>query len=157
MERFLGTPTRGFRRDSEKSSAPGGVGWGFPACEHAFVTAQGSPYSRFRRAIERGLAQKAIDAAMEIPTLRLDDALDLCRVLAVAGDSRYAAAARRWLVRLGQEHQPTLNEIVIATAALAELGHSPTSEFARETLEHLAGRVGSAIRPDSSTGLGSGR
>ena len=53
-------------------------------------------------------------------------ALELLILMARAGDRRFEAAARRWLVRLGQEHRAaeephTLTELQIAGAAVAGL------------------------------------
>lgn len=101
------------------------------------MTSQGSPYARFRRAIEGGYALKAIDAASELETVSLADALDLCQLLATERSDRYEAAARRWLQRFASERRPSIHQVVMAGAALAELGRSPSSEVARDTLEQL--------------------
>lgn len=37
-----------------------------PVCEHAFVTAQGSAYMRFRRALDRGNVTEALSSASEL-------------------------------------------------------------------------------------------
>lgn len=42
----------------------------------------------------------ALGAAAELETVSLADALGLCVLMAEACDSRYQAAARRWLARL---------------------------------------------------------
>ncbi len=106
-------------------------------CEHVFVTSQGSPYARFRHAIGRGQPTKALAAAAELAQVSLSDALDLCLLLATAGDEHYEAAARRWLQRFAAETPTSVNEVVMAGAALAELGRRPSSEIARDTLEQL--------------------
>lgn len=101
------------------------------------MTSQGSPYARFRRAIDAGQALKAIGAAHELPKLSLEDALQLCLLLASSGDSRYEPAARRWLQRFVVENTPSLEQVVMAGAALSELSRRPASEVARDTLEQL--------------------
>jgi hypothetical protein len=106
-------------------------------CEHTFVTSQGSPHGRFRHALDRGQVNFALEAAAELPTVTLADALELCELLATAGDERYAAAARRWVARFADEKRPSMNELLIAGAALAELGERPDSAVARDTLEQL--------------------
>jgi hypothetical protein len=58
-------------------------------------------------------------------------------VLARAEDPRFEAAARRWLSRFAEERRPRLNQLLIAGAALAELGEVPWSKAARETLRQL--------------------
>jgi hypothetical protein len=47
------------------------------ACEHVFVTPQGGPYPRFRRALATGNPTLATAAAAELPRLGLGDALEL--------------------------------------------------------------------------------
>jgi hypothetical protein len=101
------------------------------------VTSQGHAFARFRRAIAAGQPSLALEAAGELPQLSLADALELCRILARAEDPRFEAAARRWLARFAEERRPRLNELLIAGAALAELGEVPWSKVARETLGQL--------------------
>ncbi|MEK6251844.1 MAG: hypothetical protein AABM43_07850 [Actinomycetota bacterium] len=101
------------------------------------MTSQGSAYGRFRKSLDRGNVNFALEAAAELETVSLADALELCVLLAAAGDSRYQAAARRWLGRLLEEKGASLTEALIAGAALAELGERPNSPLARDTLEQL--------------------
>jgi len=101
------------------------------------VTSQGSSYARFRRAIDAGQPAKALDAASELPQVSLADALALCLLLAARDRDRYEPAARRWLERFAGEGGKSLHEILMAGAALAELGRMPGSEVARDTLEQL--------------------
>jgi hypothetical protein len=75
--------------------------------------------------------------AVELATVPLSEALELCALLAKAGDERYQAAARRWLVRFIEEKRGSLSEALIAGAALAELGGHPESAVARDALEQL--------------------
>jgi hypothetical protein len=44
-------------------------------CEHLFVTSQGSPDGRFRRALERGNLTEALSAASELRYVGLLEAL----------------------------------------------------------------------------------
>ena len=104
-----------------------------------FVTARGSPYARLQRALDARHLLKALDAAAELRVVSLDDAMELCLLLAEAGDRRYETAARRWLQRFANERGPTLGQILLAGAALSELGSQPRSAAARETLERLLG------------------
>ena len=80
---------------------------------------------------------KALALASELDRVTLRDALDLCALLAKAGDSRFDRAARRWLERFTVETSPSLHEVTMAGSALAELGRSPHSEVALDTLEQL--------------------
>ena len=63
------------------------------ACEHTFVTSQGSAYARFQRALHTGRASIAWSAATELEHIDLQDALAL--VLLVVDDPRFARAAAR--------------------------------------------------------------
>ena len=101
------------------------------------VTSQGSAHGRFRHALDRGQVNFALEAATELPAVSLGEALELCELLATTGDERFPAAARRWLSRFASEKQPSLHEILMAGAAMAELEDRPGSAVARDTLEQL--------------------
>ena len=104
-----------------------------------FVTSQGSPTARFRRALATGNATLVLEAAAELPSVALDDALAICMVLARERDPRYPQAAGRWLGRLVLERGLTLELGLRAAVALVELGRSPRDSEPRGTLEGLTG------------------
>jgi len=62
-----------------------------------FVAAQGSPHSRYKRAIATGNPTIATAAALELPRVLLEDALVL--LYHRAGDQRFERAALRWHAR----------------------------------------------------------
>ncbi len=69
-------------------------------------------------------------------------ALELLILFARARDRRFEAAARRWLVRLGQEQHtaeqpPTLTELQIAGAAVAGLADERISRRCEDVLRAL--------------------
>lgn len=97
----------------------------------------GSSYASFRRALDAGQLNKSLEFAAELPTVKLDDALDMVVLLADRGDQRFEAAARRWLERFAVEYGPSVPQIGMASAALAELGRYPSSVVARDTLGQL--------------------
>ena len=68
-----------------------------------FVTSDGSPYARFRRALETGNELLVLAAARELPQVALDDALRICLVLRDGDRRRYDRAAVRWLGRFALE------------------------------------------------------
>jgi hypothetical protein len=70
------------------------------ACEHAFVTSQGSPYARSRRALDRQNVTEALSAAAELPHVGLTEALELCLLLRDKAPERYPRATLRWHGRL---------------------------------------------------------
>lgn len=109
-------------------------------CEHAFVTSKGSAVSQFQRALAAGNTMSAYSLAMELPRVRLEDALKLCFLLAADRDWRYEKAAKRWLERFSAETHPALAEVLMAGVALVELGQHPDSGVARSTLLALANR-----------------
>jgi hypothetical protein len=61
-------------------------------------------------------------AARELGGLGLADALDLTLLMRETDRWRYERAAVRWLERFIEERRPTLSEIALASAALAEVG-----------------------------------
>jgi hypothetical protein len=65
-----------------------------------FVTPQGSPSARFKRALATGNPTIATAAAAELPRVLLADALALLLVYRAAGDRRFERAAVRWHGRL---------------------------------------------------------
>jgi hypothetical protein len=94
--------------------------------EHAnirSVTSEGSPYARFRRALETGNEMLVLGAARELPQIALDDALRICLVLrdgdpearaATIPDLRVAAAALEALPTRTAEAMEQLQRICVA-------------------------------------------
>jgi hypothetical protein len=68
-----------------------------------FVTSQGSPYGRFRRALDRGNVTEALSSASELRNVRLLEALELCLLLRDKAPARYSRAAVRWHSRFVRE------------------------------------------------------
>ena len=85
------------------------------------MTAEANAYVRFRRAIDRGALWMAEDAARELPSLSLEDALALVHLYAEHESPKFEPAARRWLVRYLSEATPSLRDVAKVTASLAEL------------------------------------
>jgi hypothetical protein len=103
------------------------------------VTSQGSPYARFRRAIDSGNPTIAVAAARELPYLNLADALALLLIL--RGDVRYPKAAARWHARFVMEATISLTESQLALRALGALPNEHTTP-AVAALERLFASVG---------------
>ncbi len=100
---------------------------------------------RFNAAVGRrdldGASQAAREMAQSGP-VSLHCALELLILFARARDRRFEAAARRWLVRLGQEQraaeQPhTLTELQIASVAVAGLADERISRRCEGVLRAL--------------------
>jgi hypothetical protein len=86
--------------------------------EHAFVTSQGSGYTRFRRALDRGNVTEALSSASELEHVGLTEALELCLLLRDKDPERYPRAALRWHGRLCREVDVSLEEAQATLAAL---------------------------------------
>jgi len=101
-----------------------------------FVTSDGSPYSRFRRALQTGNEMLVLATARELPRVALDDALRICLMLRDSDEDRYERAAVRWLGRFALEARgATIDDIRIAAEALDELPQQATD--AMERLQQL--------------------
>jgi hypothetical protein len=111
------------------------------------VTAQGSPRTRFQRAIEGRWVFHAELAARECGNLTLEEALELVVLYAEAEPAKFERAALRWHVRFVAESSPSLLRAQIALAALAELRAG--SEQAKKVLLGLVGQP-----PNSTAHLG---
>lgn len=97
------------------------------------MTSEGSPYARFRRALETGNELLVLSTARELPQVALDDALRICLVLRDGDTRRYERAAVRWLGRFALEARAvTIRDLRAAAAALDAL---PTR--AGEAMEQL--------------------
>ena len=110
-----------------------------------FVATHSEALGRFNAAVGRRDLEGAARAAREMSVsgpVSLHCALELLILLARAGDRRFEAAARRWLVRLGQEHRAaeephTLTELQIASVAVAGLADERISRRCEGVLRAL--------------------
>jgi len=92
------------------------------------VTAQGSPLTRYGRAIDAKSVLMAEIAAREIGWVPLKEALRLVALYAEKEDPKFEKAAARWLVRLAVE-KPDLSlcDLQFVLAALDALPTRPES------------------------------
>jgi hypothetical protein len=98
-----------------------------------FVTSDGNPYGRFKRALETGNEALVIAAALELPRIALEDALRICLVLRSGDPDRYERAAVRWLGRFALEaRHVTIDDLRQGADALAAL-----PQQAAEAMERL--------------------
>jgi hypothetical protein len=110
-----------------------------------FVATHSEALGRFNAAVGRRDLDAATMAAREMSesgAVSLHCALELLILLARAHDRRFEAAARRWLVRLGQEHRAaqephTLTELQIASVAVAGLADERISRRCEGVLRAL--------------------
>ena len=63
------------------------------ACEHLFVTSQGTAHGRFERFLRQGNVEMAEQAARELGQLSLRDALSLVALYARMGSPKFEPAA----------------------------------------------------------------
>jgi hypothetical protein len=96
------------------------------------VTSDGSPYARFRRALETGNELLVVAAAKELPQVGLEDALRICLVLRDGDPVRYERAAVRWLGRFALEARSvTIDALRMAADALDALPERPPEAMER--------------------------
>jgi hypothetical protein len=109
------------------------------------VVGHSEALGRFNAAVQRGDLAGATQAAREMSRtgpVSLHSALELLILFARARDRRFEAAARRWLVRLGQERRAaeephTLTELQIASVAVAGLADERVSRRCENVLRAL--------------------
>jgi hypothetical protein len=109
------------------------------------MTLQGSPYARFRRALDTGNPTMALAAASELNSIGLTDALELCLVLLVLRDDprRFGPAVVRWHGRYVHETRGvSLGESLAVLALLGSLNGPRASEACHALADLLAGRRG---------------
>jgi len=107
------------------------------------VTSDGSPYTRFRRALDSGNELLVITTARELPRIGLEDALRICLLIRGGDPDRYERAAVRWLGRFALEgRNVTIEALRMAADALDALPHRPTDGM--ERLQRLCIRHGVA-------------
>ena len=95
------------------------------ACEHVFVTSQGHPYARFRRALLTKNVNLIDAAARELQHVSLADALRILVVLAERRDKRYERAAARFAARVTTERRLSLADARYVMALAEALPRSP--------------------------------
>ena len=67
------------------------------------MSIKGSPYTHFKRALALGNLTLIRQAAAELPSLALGDALQVCLLMAQQRDASFDRAAVRWLARFALE------------------------------------------------------
>jgi hypothetical protein len=108
------------------------------------MTSQGSPYARFRRALQTGNLVLVQATAAELPRVGLRDALEVCLLLRDADRDRFERAAVRWLGRFALEARGvTLEAIQSAASALDAMPQRPDASM--DTLAGLCLRHRVAI------------
>jgi hypothetical protein len=103
-----------------------------------FVTAQGSAYHRFRRALDRGNVTEALSSAAELEHVGLAEALELTLLLADRDPAKYERAALRWHARFMREVPKV--EMRESQAVLSLLALVPVSRLAAGALAELLAR-----------------
>jgi hypothetical protein len=104
------------------------------------VTSQGSPYHRFRRALDRGNVLEALSSASELEHVGLAEALELCLLLRDREPARYTQAALRWHARYRREAKVTFEDAQAVLAALALLAGDRKRNAALALAELLSHR-----------------
>ena len=92
-----------------------------------------NPYTHLREALVQRDLVTALDAAGELPQLRLAEALEILVLLAETDDARFDRAAARWVGRLLVENRIGLRD---ARFALAMVERLPQCRDALHRLTH---------------------
>jgi hypothetical protein len=100
------------------------------------VTAQGSVYSQFKRALERRNFMLAWTMAAELPKVPLADGLELLLLARDLEPARFDRGVPRWHARLCTERRLSSGEAQLALAALNALP-GPGVESAAQSLAAL--------------------
>ena len=85
-----------------------------------FVTSEGHPGARFKRALAAGNLPAAEQAAFELQFIPLADARALLELYAEKGDRKYGRAALKYLRRYMDETNPSLADVAHVAGLLAE-------------------------------------
>ena len=100
------------------------------------VTSDGSPYTRFKRALATGNLNLIRSAAAELPRVGLPDALEVCLLMRDQDGRGFERAAVRWLGRFALEaRNVTIEALERAAGALRAMPQSP--DVAMEILSRL--------------------
>ena len=108
------------------------------------MTAQGSAYTRFRRALDRSNVGEALSAASELQFVALAEALELTLLLADKEPEKYDRAAARWHSRFLQETKNV--DLRESLAVLTLLAAIPANRLAATALAELLSRRRSCER-----------
>ncbi len=96
------------------------------------MTSDGSPYTRFKRALDVGNLLLVQAAAAELPRVGLRDALRVCLLLRDGDPDRYERAAVRWVGRFSLEARDvSLEALARAVAAFDALPDRPDDGMER--------------------------
>jgi hypothetical protein len=108
------------------------------------MTSQGHAYTRLRRSLEHRTSALMIRAAAaELPSVPLEDALDICLALLELEPDTYPRTAARWGSRLAIERKLDLvdAQLALALAALAALP-GPGAKAGADALIEISTRYG---------------
>ncbi len=113
------------------------------------VTSQRSPDSRFQRALKTGNLNVIRNAAAELPTVDLGDALAVCVAIRDAEPHHLERAAFRWLARfLLERRDATLADVSEAATAFTQMAERPAE--ALETLRKICNQPDQATKPNQA-------
>lgn len=99
------------------------------------MTSQGTPYGRFRRALDRRQTTAALSAAAELPHVGLADALELVLLLRDTDSPRFERAALRFHARYCAGTRAGLSEGSAVLGLLAALNGERGPAAARALAE----------------------
>jgi hypothetical protein len=89
------------------------------------MTSDGSPYARFRRALAAGNLALVKATAAELPRVDLDDALEVCLLMARDDHPMFERAAVRWVARLCLGRRVGIHDARCALALFETMREDP--------------------------------
>jgi uncharacterized protein (DUF2384 family) len=97
------------------------------------VTAQGSEYTAFRRALGTRNLEVVVPALAALPHVDLLDVVEVLELMAEHGDVRYDRSAARFCARLATERRLTVEESrrALALAEVMPLAPQPIADHLR--------------------------
>jgi len=99
------------------------------------MTSQGTPYGRFRKALDRRQTTAALSAAAELPHVGLADAAELLLLILENDPARYERAALRFHARYCAHTRADLGEASAILGLLAALNGERSAAAARALAE----------------------
>jgi hypothetical protein len=106
------------------------------------MTSQGSPHPRFRRSLDGGSMLVIRAAAADLPRIGLAEAAAILLAIERLESENYERAAPRWLTKLCEERNSSLDLLGIAQAAAALDALPSRRPAARATLAAVCERAG---------------
>lgn len=102
------------------------------------MIAQGSPYTIFQRALDRGSLLQIRAAAADLPRVGLEDSFAVCLAFLDQEPASYPRAAAKWAATLSVERSVSLGDAQLVLTALGALPGPSVRAGAEALIEQCA-------------------